>query len=113
MKLDEPTRLLTTLETPIGRYRWLRLPFGIAPPPDILQRRLDQALERLKGVYNIADDILITGEGPTMDAAREDHDRNLLELIKKCQATGIRLNKDNLRLPVWLTAGNFSNVRQR
>ena len=57
-----------------------------------------QALERLKGVYNIADDILITGERPTMDAAREDHDRNLLELIKKCQATGIRLNKDKLRL---------------
>ena len=66
-----------------------------------------QALERLKGVYNIADDILITGEGPTMNAAREDNDRNLLELIKKCQATGIRLNKDKLRLPVWLTAEIF------
>jgi len=32
MKLDNESSLLTTLNTPIGRYRWLKLPFGIKGP---------------------------------------------------------------------------------
>lgn len=62
--------MLTTFGTPVGRYRWLRMPFGISPAPEIFQCRLDQALEGLKGVFVIADDILVTGEGPTMDTSK-------------------------------------------
>ena len=29
MKLDYESSLLTTISTPFGRYRWLKLPFGI------------------------------------------------------------------------------------
>ena len=32
VKLDNESSLLTTLNTPIGRYRWLKLPFGIKRP---------------------------------------------------------------------------------
>ena len=32
MKLDNESSLLTTLNTPIDRYRWLKLPFGIKWP---------------------------------------------------------------------------------
>ena len=35
IKLDEASSLLTTLNTPLGRYRWLRLPFGIKCAPEI------------------------------------------------------------------------------
>ena len=38
---------------------------------------LDQNLEGLKGVFKIADDILITGQGEIEGEADEDHDRNL------------------------------------
>ena len=41
---------------------------------------LDQNLEGLPGLYKIADDILITGRGETLDEAMHDHDRNLLFL---------------------------------
>ena len=45
IKLDEASLLLTTFSTPLSRYRWLRLPFGIKCAPEIFQRIMDQMLE--------------------------------------------------------------------
>ena len=44
VSLDEESSYATTFGTPWGRYRWLRMPFGISPAPEEFQRRLDQAL---------------------------------------------------------------------
>ena len=55
------------------------MPFGISPAPEYFQRKLDQNLEGLNGIYKIADDILITGRG----ASIEDHDANLLKLLDR------------------------------
>ena len=35
IKLDYESSLLTTFNTPRGRYRWLRLPFGVKSAPEI------------------------------------------------------------------------------
>ncbi|XP_062712611.1 uncharacterized protein K02A2.6-like [Aedes albopictus] len=35
ISLDEESSRLTTFWTPFGRYRWLRMPFGISPAPEI------------------------------------------------------------------------------
>ncbi len=35
IELDEASSLLTTFNTPIGRFRWLRLPFGLKCSPEI------------------------------------------------------------------------------
>ena len=51
--------------------------FGITPAPGIFRMKLDQNFEGLKGVFKIADDILIAGQGETEREADEDHDRNL------------------------------------
>jgi hypothetical protein len=42
--LDEESSYLTTFNTPFGRYRWLRMPFGITSAPEEYQRRQDQAI---------------------------------------------------------------------
>ena len=55
--------------------------------------KLDQNLEGLKGVFKIADDILITGQGETEREADEDHDRNLKSLLDRCRERNIKLNK--------------------
>ena len=60
-ELDHSSRLLTTFATPFGRYRWLRLPFGLKVSGEIFQKRLHQALEGLEGVHCIADDVIIWG----------------------------------------------------
>ncbi|XP_046569481.1 uncharacterized protein K02A2.6-like [Haliotis rubra] len=34
IQLEEESSFLTTFETPWGRYRWLRMPFGLSPAPE-------------------------------------------------------------------------------
>ena len=75
--LDDESSMLTTFNTPYGRYRKLRLPFGLSVSPEILQKRVIQTLEGLDGVLNIADDILIYGVGDSSEQANADHDRKL------------------------------------
>ena len=58
--------------------------------------KLDQNLEGLKGVFKIADDTLITGQGETEREADEDHDRNLTSLLDRCRERNIKLNKKQL-----------------
>ncbi|XP_072035931.1 uncharacterized protein [Amphiura filiformis] len=65
VKLDKESSLLTTFGTPFGRYRWLRMPFGIATAPEEFQRRQHEIAEDLPGVEVIADDYLIYGSGST------------------------------------------------
>ncbi|KAK6171718.1 hypothetical protein SNE40_018156 [Patella caerulea] len=58
IQLDEDSSYLTTFDTPWGRYRWLRMPFGLSPVPEEFQRRLDNAISGLDGVRAVHDDIL-------------------------------------------------------
>ena len=61
---------------------------------------MNQALDRLDGILNITDDILIYGVGATDEEAHTDHDRKLEELLKRCREHGIALNKKKLRLRI-------------
>ncbi|XP_060070555.1 uncharacterized protein K02A2.6-like [Ylistrum balloti] len=98
VELDEESSLLTTFNTPYGRYRWLRMPFGISTAPEEYQRRQNQTVEGLPGVHSIVDDILVYGEGETEAEAIVDHDRKLLLLLDRCRERGLKLNKDKLKL---------------
>ena len=68
MKLDYESSLRTTMNTPIGRYRWLKLPFGIKSAPELYQRAMDEMLEDIDHAYAIMDNILIAGR----DTAHHD-----------------------------------------
>ena len=90
LELDEESSKLTTFSTPYGRFRWLRLPFGLNVSSEIFQKRLNQELLGLEGVKCIADDILIFG------ANEKDHDQNFERLLERCKEKGIKLTKDKL-----------------
>ena len=98
--LDEESSELTTFSTPYGRYKWLRLPFGLSASAEIFQKHVDQALEGLAGVLNIVDDVLIYGKGETEEEAVKDHDKNLHTLLERCRAQGIALNPEKLKIRV-------------
>ena len=98
VQLDKPSSLLTTFNTPFGRYRWLRLPFGIKTAPEEYQRRIHESLQGLKGIEDIVDDILCVGEGDTYESAVKDHDRNLIALLERCRERNIKLNPKKLQL---------------
>ena len=98
--LDEESSLLTTFATPFGRYKWLRLPFGLSVSSEIFQKRLLQALEGLTGLACIADDVLLYGVGESLEEATVDHDRNLTQLLERCKAKSIKLNHEKMELRV-------------
>ncbi|XP_055612508.1 uncharacterized protein K02A2.6-like [Uranotaenia lowii] len=96
--LDEPSSKLTTFWTPFGRYRWTRLPFGIAPAPEIFQMRLQEVIQGLNGVECIADDLLVYGTGDTLEEALINHNRCLETLLNRLAEHNVKLNKSKLKL---------------
>ncbi|XP_046560092.1 uncharacterized protein K02A2.6-like [Haliotis rubra] len=90
--LDEESSFITTFQTCFGRYRWLRLPFGLNVSSEIFQRKLTEALDGLPGVVCIADDVLIHGKDVN------HHDENLKQFLTRCREKNIRLNPNKLEL---------------
>lgn len=90
--LDEPSSFLTTFNTPFGRYRFNRLPFGLIVSQDVFQRNLDSALEGLEGVTGIADDTFVFA------STEKEHDEIIISLLNRARERGIRFNKDKLQL---------------
>lgn len=95
--LDDASSYLTTFNSPFGRYRWTRMPFGISSAPEVWQRRMHEFVEGLEGVEVIADDFLIAGFGETdaeVDASLEKNERAFLQ---KCREWNLKLNKTKLK----------------
>ena len=98
VKLDESSSYLTTFWTPFGRYRYLRMPFGISSAPEEYQRRMHDVVQGLPGVEIIADDILVYGKGSIKEEYIKDHDHNLTKLLERARAVNLKLNKKKLKL---------------
>ena len=98
VKLDEASSQLTTFWTPFGRYRYLRMPFGISSAPEEFQRRMHATLQGLPGVEVIADDILVFGSGATDEECQRNHDANLDRLLQRAREKNLKFNKKKLRL---------------
>ena len=96
IKLDKESSMLTTMITPMGRYKWTRLPFGLKVSSEIFQKRLHHVLNDLEGVVCVGDDIIILGRGSTVKEAEEDHKINLDKLLKRCQERKIILNESKM-----------------
>ena len=96
VQLDTESSMLTTFETAWGKYRWLRMPMGIAP--EEFQRRLNNTIRNLDGVLAVADDILIYGVGDTEEEAIRDHDRKLTAFMERCREKNLKINRDKMRL---------------
>ena len=59
IKLDRKSSLLTTFNTPFGRYRYSRLPTGICSAPEVFHKTVHQFMEHLEGVSVYLDDIIV------------------------------------------------------
>lgn len=60
--LEEYSACLTTFITPLGRYCFKRLPFGITSAPEIFQRKMSELLHGHDGTVVYMDDILVFRE---------------------------------------------------
>jgi RNase H-like domain found in reverse transcriptase/Reverse transcriptase (RNA-dependent DNA polymerase)/Integrase zinc binding domain/Integrase core domain len=98
LALDPKSCDLTTFWGPSGRYRWLRLPFGVSPAPELFQQRLHSIVHGLKGVEVVADDILLFGCGDTEKQALQDHNQNLEQLLQRLREANLKLNREKMEL---------------
>ena len=94
VKLDESSSYLTTFGTPFGRYRYLRLPFGISASSDLFQMKVNESFEGLPGFAAIVDDIFIYRR------TRDEHDRNLHKVLDRAREKCIRFNQDKMKIGV-------------
>ena len=92
--LDQESQLLTTFNTPFGRYCYKRLPFGIKCAQEVFQKRISQHFDSMPGVETDIDDILIWG------ATEDEHDSRLEKVLKKCAELNLTLNKDKCKFKV-------------
>ena len=88
--LEEKCSYLTTFNTPFGRYRFKRLPFGIICAQDLFQRKMDKIFENTPGVTPLIDDVIIHSR------TREEHDHNLRTALDKASASNLQLNPEKL-----------------
>ena len=83
--LAKKSRLLTTFITPVGRYCFNKMPFGISSAPEHFQKRMSQILAPLDGLC-MMDDVLVYGK------TTAEHDKRLLAVMEKISAAGVTLN---------------------
>ena len=88
IRLSEKSALLTTFITPMGRFCFKRLPFGITSAPEFYQKQMSHILSGLPGVANMMDDILVFGQ------SQEEHDHRLELALDRINKAGITLNSE-------------------
>jgi hypothetical protein len=91
VKLDESSSRLCTFNTPFGRYRFKRMPFGITSASEILQKRAYKAFGDIEGVHIIADDMLLAADNDS------DHDQIMRKVLERARSQGVRFNFNKLQ----------------
>ena len=91
VELDYDSSLLCTFNTPFGRYRFKRLPFGIVVSQDIFQRKLDDVYKNMPNVTGIADDIIVFG------STEKEHDQAFVNMLEATRANNVSLNSGKVQ----------------
>ncbi|KAK2712882.1 hypothetical protein QYM36_011547 [Artemia franciscana] len=81
LTLTEKSSLVTNFNTPFGRYKYKRIPFGLITVQDEFQRKIEETFGNLKGVCVVADDILVSVKD-------EEHNENLRKVLEKATDVG-------------------------
>ena len=87
IKVDEQSSKLLTFNTPFGRHRFKRLPFGILSASKVFQKKIAEIIQGLDGCTNVQDDILVWG------STKEQHDARLKAVMERIQQAGLKLNE--------------------
>lgn len=91
LKLSEQSSKYCTFNTPYGRFRYLRMPFGINCAAEIFQRRMSALFENIEGVEVVVDDILIWG------CSEMEHDARIRRVMEIVRKHNVKLNKEKCK----------------
>ena len=88
LRLDQKSSKLTCFNTPFGRKRVLRLPFGIKSAPEVYHRAIHDMFSDIPGVDTSMDDIIVFAD--TID----DHNHRLKCVLDTARKANLKLNRD-------------------
>ena len=94
IELDEESSRLCTFITPFGRYKFLRLPFGICSAPEVFHKIIHNLFVGIPGVNTMMDDIVVWG------STQEEHDDRLRRVLEIAQRSNLKLNRDKCEFNV-------------
>ena len=86
LKLNKESSDVCVFNTPFGRYKFNRLPFGISSAPKLFQRKSYEIFGQINGVNIYFDDIILASDNET------EHDITLKKVFETAQANKIKLN---------------------
>ena len=92
LALNETSKLLTAMLTPLGVYIFNVLTMGLSNSNDLFESALRELLQGLEGVVNIADDILVFG------STQQEHDHNVIAFLERCLEVDLKLSVSNIRI---------------
>jgi hypothetical protein len=80
--LDKVSSKICTFSMPFGRYRYLHLPFGISPAPEVFHRIVGDVIRDLAGVMHFVDDVLV------WEHTQQEHDERLAAVLERFRESG-------------------------
>ena len=92
--VDNESSKLLTFNTPFGRYKFNRLPFGVHVASEIFQKEMERILDGIPGVANVQDDVIIWANN------KQEHDQRLKLVLDRILDSGLRLNKQKCKFGV-------------
>nr|CAI5851190.1 unnamed protein product [Callosobruchus analis] len=91
LQLDDYSADLCVFNSPFGRFRFNRLPFGISSAPEIFQKKIFEIFGDIPGVQVYFDDIIIFGKD------ENSHDKALVEVLDRALKNNVKFKFGKLQ----------------
>ncbi|XP_062541354.1 uncharacterized protein K02A2.6-like [Armigeres subalbatus] len=91
LKVSENSQQFLTINTHIGLFQYLRLPFGVATAPSIFQSIMDQILGDIDGCVTYLDDALLGAR--TLDECRKLLD----QVLERLSRFNVKINTEKCK----------------
>ena len=93
-KVTEESSFLYTFNSPFGRFRFKRMPFGISCAGEVAQKMVEKHFRDISGALPVFDDIIIGGK------SEEEHDLILRKVLTRARERNIKCNRDKIQFRV-------------
>ena len=94
MKLDEDSSKRCVFNTPFGRDKYFKLPFGISSAPEVYHKKVHMLFEYIDCVNTTMADIIVWA------STKVEHDAPLCEVLETTRKANLKHNRGKCDLGV-------------
>lgn len=90
--LDSESSQLCTFITPFGRFKFLRLPFGVSSAPELFNAIMVDLFKNIPNIIIYFDDVLVYA------SSQKEHDTILRTVLERAREVGMKFNMSKSKL---------------